>query len=113
VLRWQADTGEPGSFTGGYFVGPNQAGQATLEYFGPVRVNGFFAYLDALWAGTSRPRAPSRARIHADLAYLRPAAVVAVTSRGSPLGRYLTGLFGPPALQAGRVLAWRLRKPVA
>ncbi len=62
VLRWQADTGEPGSFTGGYFVGPNQAGQATLDYFGPVRVNDFFAYLDALWAGTSPPRSPSRAR---------------------------------------------------
>jgi hypothetical protein len=100
---------------GGYFVGPNRAGQATLEYYGPVRINRFFAYLDALWLwdGSSLPRAPSRAQIQADLAYLRPAAVVAVTSRGSPLGRYLTGLFGRPALQAGRVLAWRFTKPAA
>jgi len=115
ALRWQADTGQPGSLMGGYFVGTNRAGQGTLEYYGPVRVNRFFVYLDALWLwdGSSLPRAPSRAQIRADLAYLRPAAVVAVTSRGSPLGHYLTGLFGRPALQAGRVLAWRLTKPAA
>ena len=30
-----------------------------------------------------------------------------VPSPGSPLGRYLTGLLGPPAEHAGQVLAWR------
>jgi hypothetical protein len=113
VLRWQADTGEPGSLMGGYFVGSNRAGQATMEYYGPVSINRFFVYLDALWEGSSLPRAPSRAQIRADLAYLRPDAVVAVTSRGSPLGPYLTGLFGRPTLQAGHVLAWRFTKPAA
>ncbi len=100
---------------GGYFVGPNRAGQATLEYYGPVRVNPLFNYLDALWLGDGSrlPRAPSRAQIRSYLAYLRPAAVVAVTGPGSPLGHYLTGLFGRPALQAGRMLAWRLTKPAA
>jgi hypothetical protein len=109
TLRWQADTGQPRAFMGGYFVGPNQAGQASMEYYGPVGINRFVVYLDALWLrdGSSLPRAPSRAEIRADLAYLRPAAVVAVTSRGSPLEHYLTKLFGQPAFQVGRMLAWR------
>jgi hypothetical protein len=46
--------------------------------------------------------------IRADIAYWRPAAVVAVTSRGSRLGRYLAGLFGPPTFAVDGVLAWRL-----
>ena len=107
VLRWQADTGEPGSLLGGWFVGPNQAGRASVQYWGPPRITSFFVYLDALWAGSSIARAPSAAQVRADLADLRPDAVVAVTSPGSPLERYLTRLFGQPALQAGRVLAWR------
>lgn len=107
VLRWQADTGEPGSLMGGWFVGPNQAGHASVQYWGPPSITSFFVYLDALWDGSSLAGAPSRAQISADLADLRPDAVVAVTSPGSPLERYLTRLFGQPALQAGRVLAWR------
>jgi hypothetical protein len=107
VLRWQADTGEPGSLMGGWFVGPNRAGQASVMYFGPQRIADFFVYLDGLWGGSSRVRAPSRAQIRADLAYLRPAAVVAVTSRGSPLGQFLTSLFGHPAVQVGRMAEWR------
>ena len=107
TLRWQADTGQPGSLLGGWFVGPNQAGHASVMYFGPRGIADFFVYLDALWTGSSRARAPSRAQIQADLAYLRPAAVVAVTSRGSPLGRFLTRLFGQPAVQVGQMLGWR------
>jgi hypothetical protein len=107
TLRWQADTGEPGSIMGGYFVGPNQAGQASMEYFGPPELARLFLYLDALWERSPPGPAPSPAQVRADLAYLRPAAIVAVTSPGSPLGRYLTGLLGRPTLRAGRVLAWR------
>jgi hypothetical protein len=106
-LRWQADTGEPGSFNGGWFVGPDQTGQSEVEYYGLPRITAFFLYLDALWAGGPQGPAPSPAKIRADLAYLRPAAVVAVTSRGSPLGRYLSGLLGPPTFGVGEVLAWR------
>jgi hypothetical protein len=109
TLRWQADTGEPGSLIGGYFVGPNRAGYATMQYYGPLSINRFVVYLDALWLRDgSVPRAPSPAQIRADLAYLRPAAVLAVTGQGSPLGHFLTRLFGQPSVQAGRVLAWRL-----
>jgi hypothetical protein len=34
--------------------------------------------------------------------------MIAVTSLGSPLGRYLVQLFGLPGVQAGHVLAWPL-----
>jgi hypothetical protein len=108
ALLWQAHTGDPGSLIGGWFVGPNQAGQASVMYFGPQRIADFFVYLDALWARSPRARAPSRAQIRADLAYLRPAGVVAVTSPDSPLGHFLTRLFGQPAVQVGRMLGWRL-----
>jgi hypothetical protein len=77
-------------------------------YFGPQRIADFFVYLDALWARSPRARAPSRAQIRADLAYLRPAGVVAVTSPDSPLGHFLTRLFGQPAVRVGRMLGWRL-----
>jgi len=63
--------------------------------------------LDALWDGSSRASALSCAQIRADLAYLRPAAVVAVTGRGSRLGQILASVFGQCAVQVGRTLGWR------
>jgi hypothetical protein len=107
TLRWQADTGQPRSLIGGWFIGPNSSGQATVEYFGRPRITTFALYLDALWSGSPPGISLPAPQIRADLAYLRPAAVVAVTSRGSALGRFLTGLFGEPSFQAGQVLAWR------
>jgi hypothetical protein len=107
TLRWQADTGQPRSLIGGWFIGPNSTGYAAVEYFGPPRITTFALYLDELWAGSPPSSGPSRRQIRADLAYLRPAAVVAVTSRGSALGRFLTGLFGEPSFQVKEVLAWR------
>jgi hypothetical protein len=107
-LRWQADTGEPRSLIGGWFVGPNQTGQATVEFFGRPRVRRELLYLDQLWAGSRDAQPLANWKVRAVLAYLRPAAVVAVTSRGSRLGHYLAGLFGPPAFGVGQVLAWRL-----
>ena len=53
--------------------------------------------------------APAPAQARADLSAWRPAAVLAVTSPGSALGRYLVQLLGRPALRSGSVLAWRLR----
>ena len=73
-MRWQADTGEPGSFNGGWFVGPDQTGQSVVEHFGLPRITAFFLYLDALWAGRTpwscpiplqdprRPRVPAAGR---------------------------------------------------
>jgi hypothetical protein len=107
ALGWQADTGDPGSLIGGWFMGPNQSGQATVEYFGPHRLTTAVENLDALWSGKSRSVGLSRGQLDADLAYWRPAAVVAVSSRGSRLAQLLTSLLGRPDVQAGGVLAWR------
>jgi uncharacterized membrane protein YedE/YeeE len=104
ALRWQADTGEPALLVGGYFVGPAWNGLAYIDGNG-VAVTA--QYLDELWSGGPPPQAPPRSQVDADLATWRPAAVVAVTSPGSPLGRYLEGLFGRPAIRSGDVLAWR------
>ncbi len=105
ALRWQADTGEPASLIGGYFNGPAWNGQAYVDGNGPAATA---IYLDGLWSGGSAVVAPARSQVRSDFRTWRPSAVVAVTSPGSPLGRYLVRLFGRPRVQSGRVLAWRL-----
>ncbi len=103
-LRWQADTGEPGSLIGGYFIGPAWNGQAYVEGNG---VAATAQYLDALWSGGPPGPAPARSQVRSDLDNWDPAAVVAVTSPDSRLAHYLDGLFGPAAIRSGNVLAWR------
>jgi hypothetical protein len=105
VMRWQADTGVPGSVIGGYCIAPKPAtGKAELCGSGRKPTA---AYLKHLWLGKPGAVAPSTAQLRSDLRYWRPAAIVAVTSRDSRLARYLSNVFGPPALQQGSVLAWR------
>jgi hypothetical protein len=105
AMRWQADTGEPGSLIGGYFTGPAWNGRAYVEGNG---VAATAQYLDSLWSAGPRTAAPSPVQLKTDLDTWQPAAVVAVTSPGSALGRYLVRLFGRPPIHEGRVLAWRL-----
>jgi len=108
ALRWQADSGEPGSLIGGYFLGPKLNGHAMGVLSYPVTSPP--GYLNALWQGRTPPGGPSLARVRATLTgWWRPAAVVAVTSQNSRLGRYLARLLGPPPVRAGQILAWRLR----
>jgi len=102
-LRWQADTGQPGSIIGGYFIGPAWNGQAYVEGNG---VAATAQYLDWLWGGPAAS-VPSASQVRADLDNWRPAAVVAVAPLDSALGRYLERLFGRPSLEFGTVLAWR------
>jgi hypothetical protein len=107
-LRWQADTGEPDSIMGGWFVGPQPGGKAVVEYFGPHYCTFAAIYLDDLWRGLPTPTTPvARGLINAALAYWRPAAIIAVTGPHSRLERVLTEFFGRPTLRAGQVLAWR------
>jgi hypothetical protein len=115
-LRWQADTGQPSSLVGGYFMGPTWSGQAATDGNG---LSSEAMYLNQLWAQSSHvPVAtvatlpaneiyPSALQMRAQLRGWRVSAVVAVTTPASPLGRYLTGLLGPPAGHAGQVLTWR------
>jgi hypothetical protein len=105
VMRWQAGTGVPGSVIGGYCIAPTPGtGQAQLCGSGRKPTA---HYLNDLWLGKPGAVAPSSAQLRSDLTYWRPAAIVAVTSRDSRLGRYLSNVFGPPALREGSVLAWR------
>ncbi len=109
VLRWQANTGEPASIIGGAFIQPGLPGRQSRA--GRAGQTVTTKYLDALWQGHPGAVAPTGAQLRADLARWDPVAVVAVTPAGSPLGRYLTGVFGPPGVQAGQVLGWRLSEP--
>jgi hypothetical protein len=108
VMRWQADSGVPGSVIGGYCIAPAPGTRKAKLCATGRKPTG--RYLTDLWLGKAGAIAPSTAQLRSDVAYWRPAAIVAVTSRDSRLGRYLSNVFGPPALQDGSVLAWR---PVA
>ncbi len=106
VMRWEADTGEPGSMIGGYFLGPSPTGEAVFS-IGPTQYAA--EYLNHLWSGRAPVGPSSRALVRSALAYWRPAAVVAVTREGSRLGKFLTSLLGPPAFQVrGDLVVWRL-----
>jgi hypothetical protein len=102
-MRWQADTGEPRSMIGGYFLGPSPTGQAVFS-IGPTEYAA--EYLNRLWS--RRARFPHPALVRSALASWRPVAVLAVTRKDSRLGKFLIGLLGPPSFQARTVLVWRL-----
>jgi hypothetical protein len=126
-LRWQADTGEPGSLVGGYFMGPAWNGRAYTDGNGTPPAG---LYLNAIWtfsqaglpkslAGGLPPNAypgsvgyvPIKAvtnpQMLKQIKAWRVSAVVAVAKLNSRLGRYLTVLLGRPAVVVGDVLAWR------
>jgi hypothetical protein len=110
VMRWQAVTGEPATMVGGFFVGPDKTGQQRIYIPGPTTTAA--KYLNSLWDPGQRsgpiPHAYKRTFMLSVTDYWRPAAVIAVTSRHSQLGRYLTALFGQPSFTSGSVLVWRL-----
>jgi hypothetical protein len=104
-MGWQAETGVPGSMVGGgAIIAPSPSEQAT-SYIYNRRPTA--KYLDALYLGLPGGRAPSPAQLRADLKFWHPAAIVAVTSRASRLGRYLAAKFGPPTIEVGDMLAWQ------
>jgi hypothetical protein len=111
-LRWQATSGVPGSMVGGgATTEPGPGGRAT-SYIDQRRPTA--NYLERLYLGLPSGPGPSQATLRADLAYWQPAAIVAVTTRNTRLGRYLTAKFGPPTISVGDMLAWRqplLRAP--
>ncbi|HLN67473.1 MAG TPA: hypothetical protein VK280_09375 [Streptosporangiaceae bacterium] len=125
-LRWQADTGQPATLVGGYFMGPAWNGHAYTDGSGLSQAG---RYLNFLWAesGTGLPTsltggvpasahpgspgyvpiaAVSPTRMLAQIAAWHVTAVVAVTVRNSVLGDYLTNLLGPPSVVVGNVMAW-------
>jgi len=107
-MRWQANTGVTGALVGCYGIAPEPSGQAAICH---TQRRPTAAYLNALDQGGTRAGAPSAAQVRADLRYWRLTALVAVTGRGSALGKYLTTAFGPPSTARGSVLAWRHHGP--
>jgi hypothetical protein len=105
VMRWQAETGEPATMIGGFFVGPDKTGQERINIPGPATTAA--DYLDSLWDPLEQASPPPPGLMRSVLGYWRPAAVIAVTSQDSRLGHYLTGLLGQPAFAVGDVLAWK------
>ncbi len=126
-LRWQADTGEPRSLVGGYFMGPGPHGRGYIDGKGTPPAG---VYLNAMWvfsqagrpqaAGGRAPNAPPSAtgsllvksvtstKMREQIRAWKVSAVVAVTTPGSRLGRYLTSILGSPAVVAGDMTAWRI-----
>lgn len=125
AMRWVADSSEFYALVGGYYIGPAWDGHAYIDGNGPTATT---IFLNQLWAAGLRPGSalaavaadmtfgpptapPAASQVRGDLATWHLAAVIAVTSRGSALATYLTALFGPPAVTAGGVLAWRVGLP--
>jgi hypothetical protein len=119
ALRWQADTGQPGSLVGGYYMGPTWSGQAATDGNG---LSSEAMYLNQLWAESAGVSVASVAtlpvnQLYPDHAQMRAqfrgwgiSAIVADTNLGSAFGHYLTGLLGEPTVTAGHVVGWRLRQ---
>ena len=105
---------------GGYFMGPTWSGRAATDGNG---LSSEAMYLNQLWAKSAGVTVSSVATLpvnglYPDDTQMRAqfrgwgiSALVADTSLRSPFGHYLTGLLGPPTVQAGQVLGWRLRVP--
>ena len=108
TMRWQADTGKPVTMIGGDFIAPDQSARGSRA--GRSAMTDTTYYINYLYDPAQQPPypAPSAAEVRGDLAMWKPAAVVAVATPRSPLGRYLIGLFGQPTTRHGQVLGWRL-----
>ena len=95
-MRWQADTAEPASMIGGYFLGPNQSGQTKVS---PGLAGTDAQYLDPLWTGKAPSVHRSVAQLRADVAYWRPAAVIDVLHAALPARAGADRAVRPPSLQ--------------
>jgi len=109
-------------------MGPAWNGRAYIDGDGTPPAG---VYLNALWlvSGRGLPKALAAAvppsaypgskgyiavkpvtavKVRAQIAAWGVSAVVAVTTRDTVLGRYLTALLGAPAAGSGDVLGWRI-----
>jgi hypothetical protein len=106
TMRWQAISGEPATMIGGDFIAPDQPGR--LGRAGRSAMTPTSYYINYLYSHQIYAATPTAAQVHADLAMWKPAAVVARTTPGSQLGRFLISLFGRPTTRIGQMLGWRL-----
>jgi hypothetical protein len=106
AMLWQADTGQPAELVAGWFLGPDRSGNAYDAFWGPPFTARAAHCVDAIWQGVNATSGCAVA-FRPALSYWHPAAVVADTSPGTPLGRFLIRVLGEPAIRDGQVLAWR------
>jgi hypothetical protein len=106
AMSWQATTGEPGELIGGYFYEPGR-GREPVFYNSPADPVPADRILYQLWTGHAVASSAMRT-VRAEMAYWRPAAVVAVTDEGSRLAVFLMSLLGRRGRHFGSVLTWRL-----
>jgi hypothetical protein len=109
AMRWQATTGEPGTLVAGYFLGPGPDRQSTFSPGLILPASDALKQLVLQAPDVAVRQSASIALIRSDLAYWRPAAIIAVPGLGSPPLPVLTVLFGRPTIRVGQVLAWRYR----
>jgi len=107
VMRWQAVSGWPQTMIGGDFIAPNEPPH--LSRAGRSAMTPTSYYLNYLYDGSVPYPVPSNATIEANLASMKPNAVVAETKLGSPLANFLIKWFGPPTAQNYKVMGWRLK----
>jgi hypothetical protein len=109
AMRWQATSGEPGTLVAGYFLGPGPDRQSTFSPGLILPASDVLKHLVLQPPDVAVRQSASIALIRSDLAYWRPAAIIAVPGLGSPPLPVLTVMFGRPTIRVGRVLAWRYR----
>jgi hypothetical protein len=112
-LRWQAETGEPASLVGGYFIARAENGH---EEIGGMPLSLETLYLNYRWSKSTGISvnykypggAVTPAMVQAQIAAWHPAAIIAVTGENSPLEHFLLLVLGKPTVITGSVLGWRL-----
>src|SRR5690348_10578236 len=83
-LRWQADTGEPRSMVGGYFMGPGPHGRGYIDGNGTPRAG---VYLNAIWVfSQAGQRGASAAEASAAEAPAGGAPAGGAPAGGAPVG---------------------------
>jgi len=118
-LRWQADTGEPRSMVGGYFMGPGPHGRGYIDGNGTPRAG---VYLNAIWvfsqagqrgaaaAGASAAAAPAAG---APTAAAAAPAAGAAPNGGSGATGYLQVKSVTNAKMREQIRAWKVSAVVA
>lgn len=106
VLRWQAETGVPGTIVGGDFITPGAKGRNARA--GRTGETDTSKYIDFLVTGRNPAPQPTAAQVQADMTAKDPAAIMGVIRPGSKVWAYVISLFGPPTVHVGKVYGWRL-----
>jgi hypothetical protein len=111
TMDWAAASGQPGSLVGGYCLAPKPSGKAAYcDHLGKRANLRVIHQLDNVQAGVPNAKLPSAKALRRALRTLKAAYCVVVTSSSSRLGRFLITVLGRPAVEAGSVLGWQLKR---